>query len=194
MRSTCRRQTIARTGERPVSQKPPFLGTLVLGLQANQGQHLIGYARVSTLDQSCDLQLDALRNAGCLRVFEETASGALRDRPQLAAALKAMQPDDTLVVWRLDRLARSLKQLLDTVEGIETHGMKFRSLTESIDTSTAGGKFIFQIMGALAEFERGLIRERTYAGFAAARARGRRGGRPPAPVVRGRGDGRILAG
>lgn len=138
---------------------------------------LIGYARVSTRDQTVAAQLDALRKGDCDRVFQETASGANRERPQLAAALDYMREGDTLVVWKLDRLARSLKQLMETVEGLEKRGIGFRSLTEAIDTTTAGGRLVFQIFGALAEFERGVIRERTRAGLDAARARGRKGGR-----------------
>jgi DNA invertase Pin-like site-specific DNA recombinase len=145
--------------------------------QATNGA-LIGYARVSTQDQSTDLQLDALAKAGCSRVFSESASGAQRDRPELARALDYMRPGDTLVVWKLDRLARSLKQLIETVESLEGKGIGFRSLTESIDTTTAGGKLTFHIFAALAEFERSMIRERTRAGLDAARARGRVGGRP----------------
>ena len=140
---------------------------------------LIGYARVSTQDQKPALQLDALKLAGCDRVFEEKASGAQRDRPQLKAALEYMRSGDTLVVWKLDRLARSVKQLIETVEMLEEQGIGFRSLTEAIDTTTPGGKLVFHIFGALAEFERSIIRERTRAGLDAARARGRRGGRPP---------------
>ena len=140
---------------------------------------LIGYARVSTQDQKPALQLDALKLAGCGRVFEEKASGAQRDRPQLKAALEYMRSGDTLVVWKLDRLARSMKQLIETVEELEGQGIGFRSLTEAIDTTTPGGKLVFHIFGALAEFERSIIRERTRAGLDAARARGRRGGRPP---------------
>ena len=139
---------------------------------------LIGYARVSTQDQTTDLQLDALSKAGCARVFSESASGAQRDRPELARALDHMRHGDTLVVWKLDRLARSLKQLVDTVETLEGRGVGFRSLTEAIDTTTAGGKLVFHIFAALAEFERGMIKERTLAGLDAARARGRFGGRP----------------
>lgn len=138
----------------------------------------VGYARVSTADQDAELQLVALRELGCERVFVETASGAQRDRPQLIEALDYIRAGDTLVVWKLDRLARSLKQLIETVEGLEGRGVGFRSLTESIDTTTPGGKLIFHIFGALAEFERGLIVERTVAGLEAARARGRVGGRP----------------
>lgn len=140
---------------------------------------LIGYARVSTKDQTVAAQLDALRKAECVRIFQEKASGANRDRPQMAAALDYMREGDTLVVWKLDRLARSLKQLIETVEMLEARQIGFRSLTEAIDTTTAGGRLVFQIFGALAEFERGVIRERTRAGLDAARARGRVGGRPP---------------
>lgn len=141
---------------------------------------LVGYARVSTRDQDTALQLDALKAAGCGRVFTEKASGAQRERPQLYAALDYMRPDDTLVVWKLDRLARSLKQLIETVEGLHERHIGLRSLTEAIDTTTAGGKLVFHIFCALAEFERSVIRERTRAGLDAARARGRTGGRPPA--------------
>ncbi|MEZ4713142.1 MAG: recombinase family protein [Caldilineaceae bacterium] len=120
-----------------------------------------------------------MRAAGCDKIFEEKASGAQRDRPQLQAALDYMRPHDTLVVWKLDRLARSLRQLIDTIELLHDAQIGFRSLTEAIDTTTAGGKLIFHIFGALAEFERSVIRDRTRAGLAAARARGRLGGRPP---------------
>lgn len=139
---------------------------------------LVGYARVSTQDQDTELQRVALDRAGCERIFRETASGAQRDRPELKAALEYARPGDTLVVWKLDRLARSLKQLIETVEGLEARGIGFQSLTEKIDTTSPGGKLIFHIFAALAEFERGLIRERTLAGLAAARANGRVGGRP----------------
>lgn len=141
---------------------------------------LVGYARVSTQDQNPALQLDALTAAGCEKVFTEKASGAQRDRPELAAALSYMRSGDSLVVWKLDRLARSLPQLIETVAALEDQGIGFRSLTEAIDTTTAGGKLIFHIFGALAEFERSVIRERTRAGLKAARDRGRKGGRPPA--------------
>jgi len=141
---------------------------------------LIGYARVSTHDQSTALQHDALTRAGCIRIFAESASGAQRERPELAKALDYMRPGLTLVVWKLDRLARSLKQLIETVEALEARKIGFRSLTEAIDTTTPGGKLIFHIFAALAEFERSIIRERTKAGLDAARARGRTGGRPPA--------------
>ena len=140
----------------------------------------VGYARVSTQEQDLALQLDALQAAGCARIYTEKASGAQRDRPQLHAALDYMRPDDTLVVWKLDRLARSLRQLLDTVEALHRRQIGLRSLTEAIDTSTPGGTLVFHLFGALAEFERAIIRERTRAGLAAARARGRTGGRPSA--------------
>jgi DNA invertase Pin-like site-specific DNA recombinase len=143
---------------------------------------LIGYARVSTQDQNADLQCDALRASGCEKIFVELASGGQRDRPQLKAALDYARPDagDVLVVWRLDRLARSLVQLIETVEKLERRGIGFRSLTEAIDTTSAGGRLIFHVFGAMAEFERAVIRERTQAGLTAARARGRVGGRPAA--------------
>jgi DNA invertase Pin-like site-specific DNA recombinase len=140
----------------------------------------IGYARVSTQDQKPELQLDALGATGCEKVFVEKASGATRDRPELMAALDYVRKGDTLVVWKLDRLARSLKQLIETVELLEERGIGFKSLTESIDTTTSGGRLIFHIFAALAEFERNIIRDRTNAGLEAARARGRVGGRPKA--------------
>ncbi len=139
---------------------------------------LVGYARVSTQDQNTELQLDALKAAGCERVYTEKASGAQRERPELRAARDFMREGDTLVVWKLDRLARSIKQLIETVEGLEARKAGFRSLTEAIDTTTSGGRLVFHIFAALAEFERSIIRERTRAGLDAARARGRRGGRP----------------
>jgi len=141
---------------------------------------LIGYARVSTQDQTPAYQLEALARAGCARVFTETASGARRDRPQFQAALDYLRAGDTLVVWKLDRLARSLKQLIEAVETLSEREIGFRSLTESIDTTTSGGRLIFHIFASLAEFERAVIRERTLAGLQAARLRGRVGGRPSA--------------
>ncbi len=137
----------------------------------------IGYARVSTQDQRPELQLDALAGAGCEQVFQERQSGKDRDRPELETCLKVLRKGDTLVVWRLDRLGRSLKDLVEIVHALEDRGVGFQSLTESIDTTNAGGKLVFHVFAALAEFERNLIRERTVAGLAAARARGRRGGR-----------------
>lgn len=141
---------------------------------------LIGYARVSTQDQTPELQLDALRGVGCEKIFTEKASGSQRDRPQLKAALEYARSGDTLVVWKLDRLARSLKQLVETIEQLQERAIEFRSLTEAIGTTTAGGRLTFHIFAALAEFERSLIQERTRAGLASARARGKKGGRPPA--------------
>jgi len=142
------------------------------------GRHLLGYARVSTTDQHPQLQVDALQRAGCHRVFTETASGARPDRPTLTQLLDQLHPGDTLVVWKLDRLGRSLRHLVDAVTGLAERGIGFRSLQEAIDTTTPGGKLVFHVFAALAEFERDLIRERTAAGLAAARARGRQGGRP----------------
>jgi len=139
---------------------------------------LIGYARVSTQDQNPELQVDALERAGCDRLYVEKASGAQRDRPELKAALASVSTGDTLVVWKLDRVARSLSQLIATFDDLECRGIGLRSLTEAIDTTTSGGKLVFHIFGALAEFERSIIRERTMAGLLAARARGRLGGRP----------------
>ena len=138
----------------------------------------IGYARVSTTDQSLNLQTDALHAAGCERLFTDTVSGATVERPGLTAALNTCRPGDTLVVWKLDRLGRSLPHLVETVRDLIAHGVGFKRLQESIDTTTSGGKLIFHIFASLAEFERDLIRERTNAGLSAARARGQKGGRP----------------
>lgn len=141
----------------------------------------VGYARVSTNDQNPELQLEALRRAGCDKVFTEKASGARDDRPELARVLTdVLRSDDTLVVWKLDRLARSLKKLIATAEDLRVAGIGLVSLTESIDTTTPGGTLTFHIFGAIAQFERSLIRERTTAGLVEARKRGRKGGRPPA--------------
>jgi DNA invertase Pin-like site-specific DNA recombinase len=145
---------------------------------------LIGYARVSTLDQNLDLQQDALRKAGCERLFTDVASGSQATREGLEVALGFLRAGDALVVWKLDRLGRSLKQLIDLVLTLETREVGLWSLQERLDTTTSGGKLIFHVFGALAEFERDLIRERTQAGLAAARARGRRGGRPKAMTER----------
>ena len=140
--------------------------------------HLLGYARVSTLEQNPDLQVDELTAAGCWKVWTDHASGALDRRPQLDAVLEQLRPGDTLVVWRLDRLGRSLRHLIEVVTGLDERGVGFRSLRENIDTTTAGGRLVFHLFGALAQFERELIRDRTVAGLTAARARGRVGGRP----------------
>ena len=139
---------------------------------------LLGYARVSTFDQTPDLQLDALATAGCWKVWTDHASGKLDRRPQLDDLMGHLRPGDTLVVWRLDRLGRSLAHLVQLLVDLDAREVGFRSLTESIDTGTAGGRLIFHVMGAMAQFERDLISERTSAGLAAARARGRNGGRP----------------
>jgi len=140
--------------------------------------HAIGYARVSTLDQDPSLQLDALTAAGCARIFEDRASGSAANRPELEHALDHLRTGDTLVVWRLDRLGRSLKDLVRIVEELAAREVGFQSLHESIDTTSPAGKLTFHLFGALAEFERDLIRERTLAGLSAARSRGRFGGRP----------------
>lgn len=141
---------------------------------------LIGYARVSTDDQNLDLQKDALVKAGCEKIYEEKKSGSQIQREELTRVLDLLRKGDTLVVWRLDRLGRTLKHLIEIINQLENRGIGFKSLTESIDTTTSTGKLIFHIFGALSEFERNLIRERTNAGLAAARARGRKGGRPKA--------------
>ena len=138
---------------------------------------LIGYARVSTDDQNLDLQRDALQQAGCERVFEDTASGANAERVGLVALMEVLRAGDTVVIWRMDRLGRSLKDLIALVERLEAVGVGLRSLQEKIDTTSSGGRLVFHLFGALAEFERNLIRERTQAGLTAARARGRHGGR-----------------
>jgi DNA invertase Pin-like site-specific DNA recombinase len=138
---------------------------------------LIGYARVSTVEQNLDLQLDALKRAGVERVFTDRASGKRDDRPGLANALAALQPGDVLVVWKLDRLGRSLKHLVETVAALQQRGIGLKVITGGIDTTSATGRLVFGIFAALAEFERELIRERTMAGLTSARARGRVGGR-----------------
>lgn len=139
---------------------------------------LIGYARISTHDQDLQLQMDALNAVGCETIYQDTASGSIAERPGLAEALAYVRTGDALVVWRLDRLGRSLRHLIKVAADLETRGVGLQSLQESIDTTTPGGRLIFHVFGALAEFERALIRERTLAGLAAARARGKRGGRP----------------
>lgn len=141
---------------------------------------LIGYARVSTRDQNPAMQTDALIAAGCERVFTETASGPRRDRPEFTAALDYLRAGDTLVVWKLDRLARSISQLVETAEGLSQREIGLKVLTQQIDTTTASGRLFFHIIGAMAEFERELTLERTQAGLATAGTLGRRGGRRPA--------------
>ncbi|QPR26790.1 recombinase family protein [Edwardsiella hoshinae] len=140
---------------------------------------IIGYIRVSTIDQNSDLQRNALASANCDRIFEDRMSGRVACRPGLKRALKCVNSGDTLVVWKLDRLGRSVKNLIALISELHERGVHFRSLTDSIDTSTAMGRFFFHVMSALAEMERELIVERTLAGLAAARAQGRIGGRPP---------------
>jgi DNA invertase Pin-like site-specific DNA recombinase len=139
---------------------------------------LIGYARVSTRAQDLALQLDALEHAGCERVYQDVGPGSIRARPQLDDCLEHLLPGDTLVVWRLDRPGRSLRHLIDVITGLQEREIAFRSLRESIDTTTATGRLQLHLLAALAEFERELIRERSTAGRDAARARGRQGGRP----------------
>jgi len=139
----------------------------------------IGYARVSTEDQHLDLQRDALQQAGCHVIYEEAVSGKSTLRPELEQCRKALRSGDTLVVWRLDRLGRSLPDLVRIVAELERDGISLESLAEKIETESASGKLVFHVFAALAEFERSLIRERTHAGLAAARARGRSGGRKP---------------
>ncbi|MBF4554394.1 recombinase family protein [Corynebacterium suicordis] len=140
---------------------------------------LLGYARVSTKDQDASLQIDALDKHGCTRIFTDTKSGVLAERPELTRLLDYAREGDTLVVWRLDRLGRSIKHLIEQVEELNTRKIEFQSLQENIDTTTAGGRLIFHLFSALAEFEHDLIVERTQAGLEAARARGRKGGRKP---------------
>jgi DNA invertase Pin-like site-specific DNA recombinase len=139
---------------------------------------LIGYARVSTEDQNLDLQRDALEKAGCEQIFTDRVSGTKARRPGLEQALSHLRSGDTLVVWRLDRLGRSLRHLIDTVTDLQEKGVGFKSLTESIDTTTTGGRLVFNIFSSLAQFESEIIKERTQAGLQAARSRGRTGGRP----------------
>jgi DNA invertase Pin-like site-specific DNA recombinase len=144
---------------------------------------LIGYARVSTQDQTLHLQKDALKKIGCSKIFTDTASGAQTERKGLEEVLNYVREGDMLVVWKLDRLGRSLKHLIETITKLNNRKIGFKSITENIDTTTSGGKLVFHIFGALAEFERDIIRERTNAGLQAARARGRLGGRPKAKTL-----------
>lgn len=140
---------------------------------------LIGYARISTSEQTLDPQIDNLESEGCEKIFSDIASGAKSERPGLDEAIKFCRSGDTLVVWKLDRMGRSMSHLITVIKQFETQGVGFRSLTENIDTTTPGGRLVFHLFGALAEFERDLIRERVQAGLRSARARGRKGGRPP---------------
>jgi len=161
-------------------------------LPGQAGTRRIGYARVSTADQDLAPQLDVLRAKGCEPIYSEHASGQHADRPELAQAMKALRAGDTLVVWRLDRLGRSLPDLIATVNELASRGIAFESVTEAIDTTTASGKLVFNIFASLADFERHLIGERTRAGLAAGRARGRMGGRPPALTSRQLREARLL--
>jgi DNA invertase Pin-like site-specific DNA recombinase len=145
---------------------------------------LIGYARISTADQTLDLQLDALKKAGCEQIFTDRVSGTKAERKGLTEALSHLRAGDTLVLWRLDRLGRSLRHLIDTITALNDRGVGFKSLQENIDTTTSGGKLVFHIFGALAEFEREIIRERTQAGLQSARSRGKVGGRPKALTLK----------
>ena len=161
-------------------------------LPGQAGTRRIGYARVSTADQDLAPQLDVLHAKGCHPIYSEQASGKHADRPELAQAMKALRAGDTLVVWRLDRLGRSLPDLIATVNELAGRGVAFESVTEAIDTTTASGKLVFNIFASLADFERHLIGERTRAGLAAGRARGRMGGRPPALTSRQLREARLL--
>jgi DNA invertase Pin-like site-specific DNA recombinase len=163
---------------------------------------LLGYARVSKSDDSQDTaaQVSALKSAGCKRVFEDKASGGRWDRPELHRLLDQLRAGDTLVVWKLDRLSRSLKDLLHILERVEAVGARFRSLTEAVDTAGPAGRMLMQMLGSFAEFERAMVRERTRAGLKAATARGRKGGRQPkltpeqkAEILDGLGSGRKSA-
>ena len=145
---------------------------------------LIGYARISTQDQTLDLQRDALEKAGCEQIYTDRVSGTKAERKGLTEALSHLREGDTLVVWRLDRLGRSLRHLIDTITKLHERGVGFKSLQENIDTTTSGGKLVFHIFGALAEFEREIIRERTQAGLQSARSRGKVGGRPKALTLK----------
>ncbi len=158
-----------------VSHRPGYVG-----LSEGPETSLIGYARVSTDEQTTRLQLDALKAAGCARIFQDKLGGALRSRPQLDRALAELRPGDTFVVWKLDRLGRSLRNLLEIAETLHGRDVALRSLTEHIDTATAAGKMLYSVLGAVAQFERDVLRERTVAGIRAAQARGEHVGRPPA--------------
>jgi DNA invertase Pin-like site-specific DNA recombinase len=180
---TTKRRKITRSAT-PRSRRRPVTAKVVRARSSDAGDitskpMFIGYARVSTVDQNLALQRDALTEAGCRKIFTEQMSGAVADRPALHDALEFARSGDTLIVWKLDRLARSMKQLIETIENLRVRGIGFRSLTEALDTTTAQGRLVFHMFGALAEFERSLIRERTQAGLAAARRAGRTGGRPP---------------
>jgi DNA invertase Pin-like site-specific DNA recombinase len=173
-----KRSAPRKTAKRPLIDKPKRHAWTRRDGEIHRSGLKLGYARVSTLDQNLALQRDALKEAGCDKIFIEQASGVVADRPALHEALEYARAGDTLIVWKLDRLARSMKQLIETVERLRVRGIGFRSLTEAVDTTTAQGVLIFHLFSALAEFERALIRERTRAGLDAATRAGRTGGRP----------------
>jgi DNA invertase Pin-like site-specific DNA recombinase len=173
-----RRAALAKKSKAPQSAKPKRHALTRPDGEIHGPGYKIGYARVSTLDQNLALQRDALKEVGCEKIFIEQMSGAVTDRLALREALDYARRGDTLIVWKLDRLARSMKQLIETIESLRLRGIGFRSLTEAIDTTTAQGVLVFHMFSALAEFERALIRERTRAGLAAAKRAGRVGGRP----------------
>jgi DNA invertase Pin-like site-specific DNA recombinase len=181
---TIKRRKTANTAARAKRRRPIVAKKAARTRSSDAGEitskpMLIGYARVSTVDQNLALQRDALTEAGCEKIFTEQISWAVTDRPALHDALEFARSGDTLTVWKLDRLARSMKQLIETIENLRVRGIGFRSLTEALDTTTAQGRLVFHMFGALAEFERSLIGERTQAGLAAACRTGRTGGRPP---------------
>jgi DNA invertase Pin-like site-specific DNA recombinase len=181
------RPVLRRKRKRRVSAKPIRNPWTRADGEIHRAGLKLGYARVSTLDQNLALQQDALKEAGCEHIYIEQMSGAVMDRPALCEALSYARSGDTLIVWKLDRLARSMKQLIETVEKLRLRGIGFRSLTEAIDTTTAQGVLVFHMFSALAEFERALIRERTRAGLKAAKRMGRTGGRPARTTLTWRG-------
>jgi DNA invertase Pin-like site-specific DNA recombinase len=178
---TARKRSIADTSRNPSVSNSRKARTEAVSdgrVPETFSDSLLGYARVSTDKQDEALQVDALKRAGCRRIFKDVMSGVRDDRPELAHLLDVARAGDVVVVWRLDRLGRSLRHLLEVVEDLKVRGIGFRSLTESIDTTTAAGELVFHVFAALAQFERNLLRERTRAGLEAAKARGRVGGRP----------------
>ncbi|KAF2988987.1 recombinase family protein (plasmid) [Methylocystis sp. MJC1] len=176
--STTTKKAAPRKKRPPPSSKPTRHPWTRKDGEIHRAGYRIGYARVTTLDQNLALQQDALKEAGCEKIFIEQMSGAVGDRPALRDALEYARSGDTIIVWKLDRLARSMKQLIETIEGLRVRGIGFRSLTEALDTTTPQGVLVFHLFSALAEFERALIRERTRAGLRAAKRMGRTGGRP----------------
>ncbi len=165
-----------RKPQERVSRRPEY----IIDVSETAEPRLVGYARVSTDQQTTRLQLDALKAAGCQHIFQDKLGGALRSRPQMDRAIADLRAGDTLVVWKLDRLGRSLRNLLEIAEALHERDVALRSLTEHIDTATAAGKMLYSVLGAVAQFERDVLRERTVAGIRAAQARGEHVGRPPA--------------